>query len=417
MSQASPPAKRASVLVVDDVPDNITVLAGALRPDHDVRFATSGPKALEIVESASPPDLVLLDIMMPGMNGLEVCERIKANPSRRDIPVIFVTALGEIEDEQRGLELGVIDYVTKPISPSIVRARVKNHLELAAARVALAAQNASLEVKVAERTADLMKANAELKATYLESIDLAFGLMSEADDRLGNHCKRVATYVKAMTAELALPEEEAFDLHVAALLHDLGLVALKGDGLEDSMRLEHPSPTRDPIYHSHPIVHMAALLPSDRFVRIAGHIAAHHESLDGSGFPAGLRADAIPFGSRILAVADRWDVYAQFANTDKAEAPTFYGFLAAQRGRIDPKAADALRAVLERDDPFTTVLTKPATELTPGMVLARTIRTASGATLLTAGTALRADHIRDLSRRAADGQLPHPLQVYRDRVS
>ncbi|MBM4377091.1 MAG: response regulator [Deltaproteobacteria bacterium] len=417
MSPTSPSAKRASILIVDDIPDNITMLAGVLRPDHDVRFATSGPKALEIVESATPPDLVLLDIMMPNMTGLEVCERLKANPARRNIPVIFVTALGEVEDEQRGLELGAIDYITKPISPSIVQARVKIHLELAAARAALAAQNAILERKVSERTADLVATNAELKASYLESIELAFGLMSEADDRLGNHCKRVATYVKGMAVELALPEEEAFDLHVAALLHDLGLVALKGAGLDVAMQLEHPSPTRDPIYHSHPVVHMAALLPSERFVRVAGLVAAHHESLDGSGFPHGLRGDDIPFGSRLLAVADRWDVYAQLVASSKAEAPTFDSFLATQGERIDPKAAAALRVVLERDDPFTTVLTTSAADLTPGMVLARTLRTESGATLLTAGTALRADHIRDLARRAADSQLTQPLHVYRDCVS
>jgi len=218
-----------------------------------------------------------------------------------------------------------------------------------------------------------------------------------------------------MASELALPEDEAFDLHVAAQLHDLGLVALKCDGLDEAMQLEHPSPTRALIYHSHPLVHMAALSPSERFVRIAGHIAAHHESLDGSGFPHGLRGDAIPFGSRVLAAADRWDVYAQLVAPSQAEAPTFDAFVARQGERIAQQATEALRAVLEHADPFATVLTTSATELTPGMVLARTLRTAAGATLLTAGTALRTDHIRDLARRAADCELALPLHVYRDR--
>ena len=118
------------VLVVDDSPDNIDLLSEILRDEYRIRVATSGEKALKIVYSDEPPDLILLDIMMPGISGLEICRRLKANPDRRRIPIIFVTAMTSPEDERRGLETGAVDYITKPISPPIVKARVRTHLAL-----------------------------------------------------------------------------------------------------------------------------------------------------------------------------------------------------------------------------------------------------------------------------------------------
>jgi putative two-component system response regulator len=413
MSQDATTSTRATILVVDDIPDNITVLSGILRGEYDVRFATSGAKALEQIESDTPPDLVLLDVMMPNMDGLEVCAKVKANPARAHLPIVFVSALGEIEDEQKGLELGAVDYLMKPVSAPIVRARVRNHLELSRARERLARQNVLLEEKVRERTTELVLANAELKASYLESIDLAFGLMSEADARLGEHCRRVATYVKRMCPHLGLDEDATFDLGVAALLHDLGLVALNGEGLDDAMRLEHPSPTRDPVYHSHPTVHMAALLQGERFVRIAKLIGGHHESLDGSGFPGGVRGETIPYGSRVIAAADRWDVFTQLASTERFLERTFDAFVDVQRDKLDEPILEALREVLRAGDPFSRVLERTPEHLEPGMVLARNVHTPSGATLLHAGTTLRADHIRDLARHEAGGELEVPVQVFR----
>ncbi|MBM4360249.1 MAG: response regulator [Deltaproteobacteria bacterium] len=413
MSTDAPIPPRATILVVDDIPDNITVLSGILRGDYDVRFATSGAKALEQIESSTPPDLVLLDVMMPTMDGLEVCAKVKANPARAHLPVIFVSALGEVEDEQKGLELGAVDYLTKPVSAPVVRARVKNHLELARAQARLAQENVLLEEKVRERTVALVQANTELRTSYLESIDLAFGLMGEADARLGEHCRRVATYVKAMCPHLGLDEEATFDLGVAALLHDLGLVALNGEGLDDAMRLEHPSPTREPVYHSHPTVHMAAMLEGERFVRIAKLIGGHHESLDGSGFPGGVRGEEIPYGSRVIAAADRWDVFTQLAPTERFLERTFDALVDVQRDKLDAPILEALREVLRAGDPFSRVLDRAPAGLEAGMIVARNVHTPSGATLLHAGTVLREDHIADLARHEAGGELELPVQVFR----
>ncbi len=152
---AAPQPARQTVLVADDTPENIDLLSGLLRQDYRVKVATSGEKALSIINSDDPPDLILLDIMMPGMNGYDVCRRIKANPDRRGIPVIFVTAMTSIEDERLGLELGAVDYITKPISPPIVCARVRTHL-------ALYDQTRTLEERVRERTAELLASRQQI---------------------------------------------------------------------------------------------------------------------------------------------------------------------------------------------------------------------------------------------------------------
>lgn len=160
---------KQTILVVDDLPENIEILDGVLRSDYKIKAALTGKKALKIAMQLDAPDLILLDIMMPEMDGYEVCQRLKEQSSTRHIPVIFVTALGELENEAHGFELGAVDYITKPISPAIVRARVRTHL-------ALYDQNRELEHKVQERTQ-------ELHATRLEIIRR----LGRAAERMGDH--------------------------------------------------------------------------------------------------------------------------------------------------------------------------------------------------------------------------------------
>jgi len=159
--------KTSTVLVVDDTPENIDLLDNVLNQDYNVKAALNGEKALKIAGSENPPDIILLDIMMPGMDGYQVCRRLKSGPKTQDIPIIFVTSMSEVEDETRGLEVGAVDYITKPISPTIVKARVKNHLELKKAREYLKNQNEILELRVEERTGevlDLQRVEFELRA-------------------------------------------------------------------------------------------------------------------------------------------------------------------------------------------------------------------------------------------------------------
>ena len=148
--------RKGTVLVVDDSPENIDLLGGVLSQDYKIKVALNGEKALKIAGSENPPDIILLDIMMPGMDGYEVCRRLKSDPKTRDIPVIFITSMSEVEDETKGLALGAIDYITKPIRSPIVQARVKSHLELKEARELLKNQNKTLELRVEERTREVL---------------------------------------------------------------------------------------------------------------------------------------------------------------------------------------------------------------------------------------------------------------------
>ena len=177
---------RATILIVDDTPENLTLMNNLFKDDYKVKVANGGEKALKIVASDSPPDLILLDIMMPGMDGYEVCRRLKCDPSTSDIPVIFLTARSEMEDEKKGLELGAVDYIIKPISPHIVLARIKNHLALKTMAEALKDQNAFLEFEVAKRTAELVIARdeaerrkEEIEVSLIETIQLKKQLEAE----------------------------------------------------------------------------------------------------------------------------------------------------------------------------------------------------------------------------------------------
>lgn len=203
-SQVPASAEKATVLIVDDTPANIALLAEVLKTDYRTTIAIHGEKALELAFSADPPDLILLDIMMPGLNGYEVCRQLKARPSTRHIPVIFVTAMGEVEDETKGLDLGGVDYVTKPISPAIVKARIRTHLavsrqarelEQLVARLErqaaeLAQFNHTLEQRVADGVGQLERLG-RLKRFFSPSV-VEMLLSGSAEDPLKSHRREVA---------------------------------------------------------------------------------------------------------------------------------------------------------------------------------------------------------------------------------
>jgi putative two-component system response regulator len=201
-----------TILIVDDTPENIDVLTEVLTPHYQTKVATNGEKALRIMSGEHKPDLILLDIMMPGISGYEVCQRLKRNSDTRGIPIIFVTAMGEMEDEKKGLELGAVDYITKPISPAIVLARVRTHL-------ALYDQTRELERMVALRTA-------ELQTTRLQIIRRLGRAAEFKDNETGNHVIRMSHYARLTALALGMQEARANLLFHAAPMHDVGKIGL-----------------------------------------------------------------------------------------------------------------------------------------------------------------------------------------------
>ena len=304
---------RPTILAVDDARANLTVLAGVLGDDYTVAVADSGAAALDYLARSTLPELILLDVTMPDLDGYEVCRRLKADARLRDIPVIFVTARAEDEDEKRGLDIGGVDYITKPISAAIVRARVRNHLLIKRAQDVLRNQNAELERLVAERTREIVEVQ---DATIFALATLA----ETRDNETGNHIRRTQFYVKALAEALrrdpayapSLTDAEIDKLFKSAPLHDIGKVGVPdavlckpGKLTEDEWALmrQHPAYGRDAILAAE-----AMLTGHHSFLRYAREIAyGHHEKWDGSGYPAGLAGEAIPLSARLMALADVYD--------------------------------------------------------------------------------------------------------------
>ena len=312
--QVGPTAtEKATILVVDDTPDNLALISTLLKDTYQVKVAVSGEKALRIAGGASPPDLILLDIMMPQMDGYEVCKRLQAHPATRGIPVIFVTARADEEDERVGLELGAVDYITKPISPSILMARVRTQLMLKASADFLRDQNAFLESQVERRTREV---SAIQDVTILAMASLA----ETRDSDTGNHILRTQQYVRALAQHLRdhprfsqfLTDYNMLMLFKSAPLHDIGKVGIPDRILLKPGRLTpeefeimktHTTLGRDAIDHAE-----RALGTNVEFLRLAKEIAySHQEKWDGSGYPQGLAGDAIPVSARLMAVADVYD--------------------------------------------------------------------------------------------------------------
>ncbi len=214
---------KQTILVVDDIPENIDVLNSILSENFLVRVALNGEQAIKIASSDKPPDLILLDIMMPGIDGYEVCSRLKENISTRNIPIIFVTTKGEVDDETKGFELGAVDYITKPVSPPIVIARVQTQL-------ALYDQNRSLEEKVQRRTN-------ELKRTRLEIIH-RLGLAAEFRDNItGLHIYRMSYYAKLIAEGAKFSEDHVEIIFNSAPMHDVGKIGIPDNILQKPGKL------------------------------------------------------------------------------------------------------------------------------------------------------------------------------------
>ncbi len=321
---------RPKLLLVDDEPANLQVLRHVLQDDYRLLFARDGHKALELARSSSPA-LILLDVMMPELSGLDVCRTLKANDATRAIPVIFVTALADVSDETQGFEAGAVDYITKPISPPVVRARVRTHLSLVRAD--------------------------ELRATRLEIVQRLGRAAEYKDNETGWHVLRMSHFSQILALAAGLSEDRADDLLHAAPMHDVGKI-----GIPDAI-LQKTGPLTEAewvVMRRHPEIgaqilgeHPGGVLAMARTIAVA-----HHEKWDGSGYPEGLAGEAIPIEARIVAIADVFDALTS-VRPYKAAWPVerAVDFLGEQSGKhFDPRLVglfiEQLPAILEVRERF-----------------------------------------------------------------
>ncbi len=358
----------ATILIVDDTPQNLTILGELLCSSYQIRAANSGERALRAARTGTRPDLILLDVMMPGMDGYEVLGKLRADPTTADIPVIFITAMSASEDEERGLQQGAVDYISKPFNPAVVLARVRTQLELKQARDRLARENDWLEQEIARR----MRENLLIQDLGVR----ALACLAEArDTETGNHIVRTQLYVEVLARHLV--EHPAFSSALAgtrlemvvkaAPLHDIGKV-----GIPDAILLKpgRLTPEEFEIMKTHPVIGADAidraiaqsLAGADTgtaeladgafaFLQVAREISlGHQEKWDGSGYPAGLSGTAIPVSARLMALADVFDalisrrVYKPPMTLEEATRIILDG----QGKHFDPDVVDAFVACRER---------------------------------------------------------------------
>ncbi len=314
-------ASRKTLLLVDDEPLNLRLLTQILQDDYRLLAAKNGPRALELAATEAP-DLVLLDVMMPGMTGHEVCELLKADPALRHVPVVFVTALSDEVDEMKGFQLGAVDYITKPYGPSVVKARVRTHLSLVRAD--------------------------ELLATRQQVVQCLGKAAEFKDNETGLHVVRMSHYSRLLGKAVGFDENDLEDLFSAAPMHDVGKIGIPDAILRKPGRLDE-----DEMHVMRQHAEIGASIIGEQsggMLAMAYRIAlCHHERWDGTGYPRGLAGEAIPLEARIVAIADVFDAltsvrpYKQAWSFEDAVA-----FLQKERGQhFDPALVDLFMAQLD----------------------------------------------------------------------
>lgn len=300
-----PESKRPAILVVDDTPANLSLLSNLLKDQYRIIVASNGIKALELANSAVP-DLILLDVMMPKMDGYEVCRRLKAEKMTHKIPVIFLTAKTEIEDEELGFSVGAVDFIHKPISPPIVKARVKTQLEVKAWQ-------------------DFLQDRVEQQLLEINNLQYALicvmvSLVEFRAESTGNHVRRIQNYVLLLGKEMAkLPHYSELltpryieQMGKSAPLHDIGKIAIPDNIL---LKADKLTPEEFAIMKTHAQRGCDMLKKAGEYISVHGEFLKiamditcyHHEKWDGSGYPKGLVGSAIPLSARLMAVADVFD--------------------------------------------------------------------------------------------------------------
>lgn len=350
------------ILAVDDSPQILQQIHGLLAADYQVMIAKDGETALTLVERREP-DLILLDVVMPGMSGYEVCEKLKANPNTQHIPIIFVSSQADDDDQEKGFGLGAADYISKPFSPNVTFARIKTHLQLKEMTDFLRDQNTFLEAEVNKRTDEIKSQTERLQALQQATILIVTSLAETRDLETGNHIRRTQYFIEAIAQELVESGEYSDELSAdmiapivrSAPLHDIGKVGIPDSILMKRGKLDAPE---FEIMKGHAQMGLDAIERAERqlgiqvdFLQHAKEIAVgHHEKWDGSGYPKGLSGSEIPISARLMAIADVYDAL----RSQRCYKPPFdheKSIAIMQKGRgthFDPLAFDAFSRCEQR---------------------------------------------------------------------
>jgi response regulator RpfG family c-di-GMP phosphodiesterase/signal transduction histidine kinase len=293
---AAPRSHDYSLVVIDDNPEVLKLMKLLLASEFDLHLAASGEEGLTLVREKMP-DLVISDVMMPGMDGQQLCRRIKEDEALKHIPVILVTARSGSEMLSQGMEAGADDYLPKPFDSVELKARIRSLLRMRRAEADLALVNRNLKM----RTSDLVERQRSLFLAMVRSLVSAL----EAKDKYTrDHSSRVTEFCLAIAASMGLDERERQDLEMSAVLHDVGKIAIP------EKILNKKTPLTDEefaIIRRHPVIGETILKPVVELQTVARIVRHHHERYDGQGYPDGLKGQAIPVGARIMAVADAYD--------------------------------------------------------------------------------------------------------------
>jgi len=341
---------KQTILIVDDAPENIDLLNVILSQDYKIKVALNGEKAIEIASDAKDlPDLILLDVMLPGMDGYAICRHLKTDDLTRKIPIIFISALGTATDEKQGFDVGGVDYITKPVVAATVRARVKTHL-------ALYDQNRALEEKVRERTEELLHTQ--------DATIIGFSTLAEfRDQETGAHITRTKQYVFILAQYLTthprfqgyLNENTVELIHRSAPLHDIGKIAVPDRILlkPGPLTPEEFEIMKKHTWHGYNAIQRAEQAlgnTQSSFLRIAKEIAlTHHEKWNGKGYPRGLAGENIPISGRLMALADVYDALtSKRIYKDAASHQDALDIILAERGKhFDPDIVDAFAGLAD----------------------------------------------------------------------
>ncbi len=340
-------APQGDILIVDDNPNNLAVLSGILEEaGHKVRPAINGMLALKAAQ-ITVPDLVLLDIRMPQMNGYQVAEQLQGSPETAEVPIIFISALQDTEDKVAAFKSGGVDYIVKPFQVEEVLARVRTHLALSATRQSLQRAYTEMEQRVERRTRELLEVRDEqLKA--LEQTITAMGMaMEKRDPYTAGHQHRVSHLATAIAEQMGLDKECIDAIRLGGLIHDIGKISVPSEVLN---RPGHLSTFEMNLIYTHSQSGYEITKGIDFPWPIAEIVHQHHERYDGSGYPQGLRGEEITLEARVIAVADVLEAMSSHRPYRPALGiDAGLEELHQHRGsRYDPQVVDAVDALFAR---------------------------------------------------------------------